>query len=266
MKKWKNALWATALIFLGMEAVNAQKTVLLDNYFNHEFRKKADGTMEPFHYLWADTAQSGFSKWGKVFQTKGFKISELPAAPTSLNLKSADVYIIVDPDTDRETASPNYISSTDVKNIAAWVKKGGVLVVLGNDSLNAEQVHVNDLLRVFGIQFNADSKNPVLKDDFDMGAVYSGANHSVFKKAKKLYLKEVSSLTLTKPAKAFLKHHQDNYVIGACSKFGKGTVIVVGDPWLYNEYVNGKLPVSFNNDIALVEFTDWIGSLANHKK
>jgi len=266
MKKWTNAIWAIVLIFLGISTVNAQKIVMLDNYFNHEFRKKADGTLEPFHYLWADTAQSGFSKWGKVFQTSGFKTSQLPAAPTALNLKSADVYIIVDSDTDRETASPNYISSTDIKNIAAWVKKGGVLVVLGNDSLNAEQMHVNDLLRVFGIQFNADSKNPVLNDEFDMAAVYPGANHPVFKKSKKLYLKEVSSLTLTKPAKPFLQHQQDNYVIGACSQFGKGTVIVVGDPWLYNEYVNGKLPDTFNNDIALIEFTDWLGRLAKHKK
>jgi len=44
------------------------------------------------------------------------------------------------------------------------VFKGGVLVVLGNESLNAIQVQVNNLLRLFGIQFNADSKNRVVND------------------------------------------------------------------------------------------------------
>ncbi len=266
MKKYKYLFGILGLIFFSDASVHAQKTVLLDNYFNYEFRKKSDGSMEPFHYLWADTAQSGFSSWGKVFKASGFETKQLSAAPTVPNLKNANVYIIVDPDTERETASPNFILPTHVKNIAAWVKKGGVLVVLGNDSLNAEQVHINSLLRLFGIQFNADSKNPVVNDQFDMAAVYPAANHPVFKKAKKLYLKEVSTLTLTKPAKPFLQHQRDNYVIGAYSQFGKGTVIVVGDPWLYNEYVNGKLPASFNNDIALIEFTDWIGRLAKHQK
>jgi unsaturated rhamnogalacturonyl hydrolase len=34
----------------------------------------------------------------------------------------------------------------------------------------------------------------------------------------------------------------------AVSKFGRGTVFAVGDPWLYNEYVDGrKLPAAFDN-------------------
>jgi len=38
-------------------------------------------------------------------------------------------------------------------------------------------------------------------------------------------------------------------MVCAYSQFGKGTVIVVGDPWLYNEYGNRKLPDSFSNDL-----------------
>ena len=34
------------------------------------------------------------------------------------------------------------------------------------------------------------------------------------------------------------------------SQYGKGTVLAIGDPWLYNEYTNGRLPQSFENNKA----------------
>ena len=44
-----------------------------------------------------------------------------------------------------------------------------------------------------------------------------------------------------------------------------GQVIAVGDPWLYNEYVDGrKLPVNFQNFEAMQQVVGW--ALANSKK
>ncbi|MGZ3767269.1 MAG: DUF4350 domain-containing protein, partial [Mucilaginibacter sp.] len=47
-------------------------------------------------------------------------------------------------------------------------------------------------------------------------------------------------------------------VIIAVTRYGKGTVIAVGDPWLYNEYTNGRLPKGFENDKAAQDLSVWL--------
>jgi len=43
------------------------------------------------------------------------------------------------------------------------------------------------------------------------------------------------------------------------SKYGKGIVFAVGDPWMYNEYVDGrKLPMEYENYQAAVDLVKWL--------
>ena len=45
----------------------------------------------------------------------------------------------------------------------------------------------------------------------------------------------------------------------AVAKVGKGTVFAVGDPWLYNEYTDGRrLPREYDNYKAAVDLTLWL--------
>ena len=45
----------------------------------------------------------------------------------------------------------------------------------------------------------------------------------------------------------------------AVSKLGKGTVFAVGDPWLYNEYIDGrKIPAEYQNYTAAQEWVKWL--------
>ena len=45
----------------------------------------------------------------------------------------------------------------------------------------------------------------------------------------------------------------------AVSKVGKGTVFAVGDPWLYNEYTDGrKLPAKYENYKAMEDLVQWL--------
>jgi unsaturated rhamnogalacturonyl hydrolase len=37
-----------------------------------------------------------------------------------------------------------------------------------------------------------------------------------------------------------------------------GTVFAVGDPWFYNEYVNGRLPKGYENDKAANDVVKWL--------
>jgi unsaturated rhamnogalacturonyl hydrolase len=108
----------------------------------------------------------------------------------------------------------------------------------------------------FGIKFNADSRNKVQGRNFEQGAVMLSPNE-IFKTTSKLYLKEISTIQVLKPAKALVTDGSDTLM--AIAKYGKGTVFAVGDPWLYNEYVDGrKLPNDFQNFSAAHELVKWL--------
>jgi unsaturated rhamnogalacturonyl hydrolase len=45
----------------------------------------------------------------------------------------------------------------------------------------------------------------------------------------------------------------------AVAKHGRGTVFAVGDPWLYNEYVDGRrLPPEYDNYKAAKDLAAWL--------
>jgi unsaturated rhamnogalacturonyl hydrolase len=232
-------------------------TVTLDYYFNSEVKKDATGQTVPWHYKWEEMSNPGFSLWGNIFRNFGARTEALPAAPTSANLKNTDIYIIVDPDTKEENENPKLIEEPHIKAIADWVKRGGVLVLMGNDAGNAEFEHFNRLAGRFGIEFNRDSRNRVPGNEFAAGRITVAGGNSVFKTARGLYLKEISTLKVSQPATPLIE--DEGEAIMAIAKFGKGTVFAVGDPWLYNEYVDGrKLPPEFDNFKAARELSLWL--------
>jgi unsaturated rhamnogalacturonyl hydrolase len=246
------------LLALTLTCVNANaQKVTLDYYFNHEVHKTSSGTRERFHYTWEDKANTGFSIFGDAFRRVGAQLDTLDKAPTITNLKGAAIYIIVDPDTKKESPNPNYIELKDVNEIAAWVKSGGILVMMANDSANVELPHFNHLAAKFGMHFNDDLQNHVIDDHhFADGAIITAGN-PIFKTAHKIFMKDVCSIGVSYPARAALKN-SNGAVIMATAKFGKGTVFAVGDPWLYNEYTNGRLPVGFENDKAANDIAEWL--------
>jgi len=233
------------------------KTVLLDRYFNSEKRKDAAGRDVYWHYVWEERSNSGFYTLGNIFERYGAKLSSLDVVPTAANLKKASVYIIVDPDHKKDNPNPNYVSDDNIKVITDWVKAGGKLILMANDSANCDLQHFNKLAEVFGIRFTDKSINMVKNDVFEQGAVLPGSNNPIFKTTKKMYLKEVSALELHSPKNA--NASKDGDVIIATAKFGKGIVFAVGDPWLYNEYVDGRKPPSeYENYKAAEDLVKWL--------
>lgn len=241
------------------------KTVLLDDYFNHEIRKdKLTGRDQLWHYKFDEKLDSGYYAWGEIFRSYWAKTGHLSAAPTAANLSGANVYIIVDPDTEKETAAPNYIGDAHITAIADWVKKGGVLVLMGNDFGNVEFDNWNKLAAKFGIQFDKNSKFKVLNNDYQMGKLITTAGNAIFTTPRTLFLKELSTLTLSGTAKPVLQANGDN--IMAVAKHGKGTVFALGDPWIYNEYSDGRrLPKEFQNFEAAQDLSRWLLMQAKKK-
>jgi unsaturated rhamnogalacturonyl hydrolase len=234
------------------------KTVLLDCFFNSETKKDQSGHDIQWHYKWEEMSNGGYSLWGQVFEQRGFKLKSLPAAPTTANLKEASVYIITDPDIIKENPKPNFIDARHITAITSWVKAGGLLVIMANDTGNVDLDHLNQLTANFGITFNKDSKNRVTGSNFEMGSIVILPSNSIFKHTRKIYVKEYSSLRLKSPAKAVLKD-KDGDAVMAVARFGKGSVYAIGDPWLYNEYTDGrKIPAEYENFNAAGDLADWI--------
>jgi unsaturated rhamnogalacturonyl hydrolase len=96
-----------------------------------------------------------------------------------------------------------------------------------------------------------------------MGSIDIAAGNAIFKTAKRIFVKEVSTLALKKRATAVVSANGDT--IMAVAKHGKGTVFVIGDPWIYNEYVDGRrLPAGFENYKAAQDLSRWL--IAQAKK
>jgi len=93
------------------------KTVLLDEYYNNEHHKDVTGADVRFHYIWNEMDNNGYAIWGHIFNKLGASTESLAVAPTSANLKNASVYIIVDPDNEKESPSPNYPSEADINAV-----------------------------------------------------------------------------------------------------------------------------------------------------
>ena len=235
------------------------KTVLLDSYFNNETKIDQSGNSLVWHYKWDEQANGGFSFLGGLFHTAGFKTKTLYQAPTVANLKAASIYIIVDPDFEKENPKPNFVSKADINAITAWVKAGGVLVLMANDAPNAELKHFNELAAKFGVFFNGDSKGTVpVPTNFETAKVVVPSGNEIFKSASNLFIKEYSSLKLSENAKPVLKDAAGDNVM-SITKMGKGTIYIIGDPWLYNEYVDGrKLPATYDNFKAAADLVSWL--------
>lgn len=254
---------ALAAAFTGATArAWSQTKVTLDNYYNHETDPKTGGL---FHYLWSDEANSGFSEWGKLFLSKGAVLDTLQRAPSAADLSHSDVYIIADPDTKAESPAPHYVMNRDVKAVADWVRNGGVLVLMSNDSGNCEFTHFNQLAAAFGLHFNEDRAYHVIGRDWNMGAITDLPNYPVFTWVKKIYVKDVSTLRVSGPAHGVLV--KNGLVIIAESHVGKGYVFAIGDPWIYNEYIGHRyLPADFQNHLAAENLSGYLISLSHRAR
>jgi unsaturated rhamnogalacturonyl hydrolase len=233
------------------------KRVLLDCYYNNEWRTTAEGRYERYHYVWDDTTNSGFSQLGGIVRGLGAALDTLNGAPTIASLKRASIYLIVDPDTPKESPDPHTIDADAVAVIVRWVRDGGRLILLGNDRGNAEFEHLNLLAGRFGIRFNEDSRNRVTGKEYGTGTFEKLPNTAMFSGVKRIFMKEVSTLHLQAPGRALLTEGND--VIIAVAKLGKGMVVAAGDPWFYNEYMDARrLPAGYDNPRTAKNLFRWL--------
>ena len=239
------------------QSVGKGKQVLMDNYFNRETKKDAFGNQVVFHYKWKERDNGGFSFVNYIWEKYGITPGLLDEAPTAKNLANVHVYFLIDPDFPKENKSPNYITPEQGDVLYNYVKNGGVLVMMANDSNNVEFTHYNQLADRFGIHWNENMRHDVINNQFEQGLLVIPSNNPVFKAGRRIFVKQLCTQTLQLPAKPVLVDGED--VIISMATVGKGKVFAIGDPWLYNEYVDGrKLPRTYENFQAADELVRWL--------
>src|SRR5580704_3117554 len=95
--------------------LGAGKVVGLDYFFNHQVKNG-----KQFHYIWEDTNNSGYSKFGDVWKQYGATLASLPTEPTWKDLAQYSIFIIVNPSTVKTAADhqPNFMTQADADLIA----------------------------------------------------------------------------------------------------------------------------------------------------
>ena len=136
--------------------------------------------------------------------------------------------------------------------------------MLANYAPNCEFTHLNSLIKEFGMHFNHVTLHPVPNNDCEMGASVNLPYHPLFKGVSKIYIKEVSDISLTGTARPVLV--ENGKILIAENNYGKGYVFAIGDPWIYNEYIDhAVLPESFENKNVATNLTDLLISKARKK-
>jgi unsaturated rhamnogalacturonyl hydrolase len=231
--------------------------VMVDGWFNSQKMKDATGQEIYFHYKWEEQSNPGYSLWGHAFRNFGARTTTLYAEPTFENMQPAQVYIIASPDNLDKNPHAHFANATDAKEIAKWVKAGGVLAIMENDTSFADLEHFNVVAEKFGIHFNSTLRMHVVGTDWAMGGFYIDGKGPIFHHPHTAYVKDVCTISVKPPAVPVYRHDKDIFMAEA--KYGKGTVYAMVDPWFYNEYTNGlKLPAEYDNYAAGVELARWL--------
>jgi unsaturated rhamnogalacturonyl hydrolase len=238
-------------------AGRADTAVVVDAWFNSQQRTNAAGQLEYFHYKWNDVSNSGFSLLGDVFHKAGVATDTLYTAPTVAKLKPAQIYIIVSPDIPVKNPHPHYVQPEDARQVAEWVKQGGVLLLMANDPANGEIEHFNLIADTFGIHFKPVLSHHVIGDNHEPGRIPVAGNGPVFQHPHVFFMKDTCTISVKVPAVSVLQDRGD--ILMATAQYGKGTVFAVADPWIYNEYTDGRnLPPEYDNLAGAEELVHWL--------
>ena len=202
--------------------------VAVDGYHNNE-------TKDPQHYRWEGTRNGGYSQLGAIAQGLGGELRTVREPLAAKTLQGIGVFIIADPDTPAEADDPKYISASEIDALEKWVSDGGRLVLFGNDKGNAEFEHFNKLAARFGIEF----VETIYRDSAGKSKLNLASQTPVLGVGLTAYLVDVAPLKISSPKFEALLTDGDTPIM-ALVHHGKGLVVALGDPWIYNEYIHSK--------------------------
>ena len=156
-----------------------------------------------------------------------------------------------------------------------------MLVMLANDKNNCEFEHYNKLAERFGFQYDGNLRNTAPKPTDRPHAIFTRErdhfpDHPLFAGLDKIYMKEISTITVKDPSNALFIVDKDpkesdpksgglgegkDVVMFTAQRLAWGRLLAIGDPWIYNEYIDlNKPPV--DNRHGAVNLVQWLLSQA----
>ena len=237
------------------QSIGQGKTITTDAWFNAETRTTPAGNKEPIHYKWDDATDTGLSFFGHAFERYGVQLDTLRVAPTAASLSSSEVYIIGAPGAAAGDLGSHALTKTDSDAIEAWVKGGGVLVLIADATQVIDVTQLNLLSDRFGMHFAADAPQ-AQKVGADQG-MQIPTDTGVFSKAHHALMENTCTLSLGPLAHPVLKDGTNTVM--AVTSVGRGTVVSITSPWLSNKYLDGRtLPPGFDNFPAAIDLAGWL--------
>ncbi len=234
------------------QAFGQGKTVIVDAWFHAESRLNPAGLAARSPSPWDDDADGGFSFLGYAFQRYGIQLDTLRTAPSAASLNAAQMYLVVS-----SSATPRHVvTKEDSDAVEAWVKDGGVLVLMEVGGQDEELTQINSISDRFGIHFSAGNGKQGQGSVASSTVEVAGGNNE-FQTAHHLSINADSSLALPTPAHPVLKTG-DTALMAVASK-GRGTVFAVAGAVFSNEAVNGRKALPKNDNFAAsIDLAGWL--------
>jgi unsaturated rhamnogalacturonyl hydrolase len=228
---------------------NSQKPIILyDQYHHQKMTQKASHAGG--WYAKDDTTGSGYSIIFNALKDN-YIIRETEEKITNAALKDISILIIVNPDIPKYISKPNYIQEEEIEAIASFIHQCGGLLVIGNSSGEVELEHLNKLLRKFGFQFNDNETGEIIVDTNENDFIKNISSFAYWNGCTIKLLQE----TNTHSVKSIMEI--DDPVAGpiiVLSKYGKGSVIAVGDAGCFLNEATKKIKDNIEIFIQLVNY------------
>ncbi len=219
--------------------------------------------------------EKDFSDFLGLIQNLNLKIKKVEnKALTKKVLEDVDILVIGNPIND-------YFSNIEIKEILDYVRIGGNLILIseyGGDSL--QKTNLNDLAPNFGILFEKNlikAKNSSTNNPSNIINIQNFPNKNIINGLREVIIGGTCSLFLNKGAKPILqtdttgvwseiynvttgewiRDNEQQQVIAACTEFGQGKVIALGDIDIFSKDNNFGIN-SVDNQKFIQNIFNWL--------
>lgn len=250
----KVILTLSILILLSLNAVSAEKTILIDKYHDTD--------------NWWGNPEGGGQFLFTELSTLGFttKINETPLTPESL--RGSDILVLWNPN--------NPLDENEITALTKFVNDGGSILLLASneqDMMDQSRDSLNIFLEPFGIRImkNGTDDPSNRKGCSCTPIIHNFIQHPTTEGIESILMYKPASLEIKGNAIAIAKGDNDTFSVGtepvggenvvvvAVSEKGNGKVAVMGSPYIFD---NGKLGEMQNKEFSRTLFT-WLSDTSS---
>jgi len=242
------------LILLSLNAVSAEKTILIDKYHDTD-------------NWWGDPEGTGKFLFTEL-STLGFKTKINESPLTADTLRGSDILVLWNPN--------NALEENEITALTKFVDDGGSILILASheqDMLAPSRDSLNTFLEPFGIRImkNGTDDPSNRKGCSCTPIIHNFIQHPTTEGIESILMYKPASLEIKGNAIAIAKGDNDTFSVGtepvggenvvviAVSEKGNGKVAVMGSPYIFD---NGKLGEMQNKEFSRTLFT-WLSDTSS---